>query len=298
MEYLIIIVGVVIYIIVAGTIQKEKLDKLKSTLLTDYKNNYAENISEGFYEFFYDNESEKARIIRLSEKKVLFDDEINNIYVSKISMFIGGYVYIDKIKEPNYIATPLDTAFVVDDKHKKLFFIEYKSDCSNVTIIDFKDIITVEVCEDGNTVFSKSALRTVGGAAVGSALLGGAGAVVGGLSGDSTQKRKIKKISIKILMRDITKPAFEFVVFDLNSVSSVKDSYKSLMKYTDSIKDCISVIIDLQKSNIETQNTVSVTETKSEDKSITDELLKLAKLKEEGMLTDEEFALMKAKLLA
>ena len=46
-------------------------------------------------------------------------------------------------------------------------------------------------------MFTKSTGRTIGGAIVGGVLMGGAGAVVGGLSGDTKQKKEVKNMDIK-----------------------------------------------------------------------------------------------------
>ena len=50
--------------------------------------------------------------------------------------------------------------------------------------------MSVELLEDNTTIASRSLGRTVGGAVVGGVLAGGAGSVVGGLSGNQTMKKK------------------------------------------------------------------------------------------------------------
>jgi len=96
--------------------------------------------------------------------------------------------------------------FSVDEKNEKIavllntYDFKISQTIINEHILCFSDIIGVELIEDGFTVSSKSTARTIGGAIVGGVLAGGAGTVVGGLSGDSKQKNKIESISVKILV--------------------------------------------------------------------------------------------------
>ena len=131
----------------------------------------------------------------------------------------------------------------IDETNKKVvYFDRFKT-----TSIPFKDIIGVEILEDGTVISKKSASRTVGGAIVGGVLAGGVGSVVGGLSGSSTQKTKISKIVVKVLLRNISNPSLEMVCHKNLPLDSNSFTYKSLRKNADNIKDVISVIIDLKR---------------------------------------------------
>ena len=69
-------------------------------------------------------------------------------------------------------------------------------------VLKYSDIIEVSYEENSTKLYSKSAMRTVGGAVVGSALMGEAGAIVGGMSGDLKSNLEIKTMQIKLLLRD------------------------------------------------------------------------------------------------
>jgi len=173
-------------------------------------------------------------------------------------------------------------------------------------IVSFSDIIGVELIEDGNTVSKKSTTRTIGGAIVGGVLAGGVGTIVGGLSGNSTQKSKVSSLFVKILLRSLDKPSLLITCFDSRTMTTEHKAsietdgkresyiYKIGKKNADDIKDLVSVIID--RIDNKTEAKPITVETKPSN-SIADELLKLNELKEKGILTEEEFTLQKNKIL-
>ena len=170
---------------------------------------------------------------------------------------------------------------------------------SNHEIFNYSDIIEVSYEENGNLLYTKSAGRTVGGAIVGGVLMGGAGAVVGGLSGASTQNKEIKSLDIKILLRSTSKSSCILHFNEAGRVLKTKDEndralYETYVKNANQAKDILSVIIDDAKQ----AGTKFVSQpVASQPSSVADELTKLAKLKADGILTEEEFQTQKAKLL-
>lgn len=195
--------------------------------------------------------------------------------------------------------------FAVDNESKRTV---YFTDNTKLEI-PFEQIISVEVIEDNEIILSKSSMRTIGGALVGGAIAGGVGAIVGGLSGDTKQQKKVSKVQVKIKVRDITKPSLIIDVFNCKSMltdgkpidtttSRGEGIYKLAMKTSSEIADTLSVFID--ENDHAEQTTPNVTNAPSPQQSsdsIADELLKLANLRNKGILTDEEFNLLKQKLL-
>lgn len=191
--------------------------------------------------------------------------------------------------------------FAVDEKVKKIAVIQ----SLHKTIIPFDQIISVEVIEDNVIIQQKSSLRTIGGAVVGGVLAGGAGAVVGGLSGDSTQNKTVSKVQVKIKLRDINHPSYIINCFDCKTMTAGQkpikpssmegDLYKQGLKHAHSIADTISAIIDITDKS--TNNSPEKPEAPKQVGSIADELAKLADLKDRGILTEEEFNAQKQTLL-
>jgi hypothetical protein len=148
-------------------------------------------------------------------------------------------------------------------------------------------------------MFTKSTGRTVGGAIVGGMLMGGAGAVVGGLSGDIKKKREVKNMDVKILLRSTENTSCVLHFMDSSSPLNSKDPsfnarYEEFLRNANTAKDLLSIIIDDAKQTATQAVTQPVAPQPS---SVADELAKLAKLKADGILTEEEFLAQKAKLL-
>jgi hypothetical protein len=190
--------------------------------------------------------------------------------------------------------------FIMDDFFKVLVIVGESSH----EIFNYTDIIEVSYEENGNQLYTKSAGRTVGGAIVGGVLMGGAGAVVGGLSGASKQNKEVKSIDVKILLRSTSRSSCVLHFKDIDRVLKTKEDadrkmYEIFTKNANEAKDILSVIIDNAKQ-IQVSASVAqplVQQVSSPSPSVADELAKLAKLKADGILTDEEFQMQKAKLL-
>lgn len=113
----------------------------------------------------YENEKTKERGNTLKDKMKSFPDFHASVTISGVrNMYL----------------------FSVDNVNKKIMLLDKLTN----TIVPFDKIINVELMEDNTILSSKSLLRTVGGTVVGGALAGGAGAIVGGLSGSQKQEKK------------------------------------------------------------------------------------------------------------
>lgn len=170
-------------------------------------------------------------------------------------------------------------------------------------IFNYSDIIEVSYEENGSQLYTKSAGRTVGGAIVGGVLMGGAGAVVGGLSGASKQNKEIKNMDINILLRSTSRTSCVLHFKDVDRVLKTKEDadrklYETYVKNANQAKDVLSVIIDNAKqASAPIAQPIAQPVVVPASSSVADELAKLAKLKADGILTDEEFQAQKSKLL-
>ncbi len=190
--------------------------------------------------------------------------------------------------------------FAVDNEREKILVMigQYKR------FVKFEDLISVELIEDDNVLMAKSTSRTIGGSIIGGALAGGAGMIVGGLSGSSRQVSLHSSVVVKLLIRSASNPSIEIACFDCKTMTikrnPVKDGsteehiYRKGMSDAKKIADTLNVIIDAvdRASNAKGPATPV-----AQPSSVADELLKLAQLKEQGILTDEEFNQQKSKLL-
>lgn len=180
--------------------------------------------------------------------------------------------------------------FAIDENNRKIAYVS-----ANVNrVFNYDDIINFELLESGSTVFQKSAMRTIGGALVGDVLAGGIGAIIGGLSGGQRERRKVSSIVIKVLLRDIQAPSLEIVIFENYKLPPYSDDAAMPFLYGDAsvICDMLSVVVDGQAKN----------ESKEENNEnpatgLAEDITKLHKLLQDGIITEGEFAKMKSKLI-
>lgn len=190
---------------------------------------------------------------------------------------------------------------LIDDVSRKVCFIIDNTK----NIVEFDKIISVEYIQNGKTISSKSTVRTIGGALVGGAIAGGVGAIIGGLSGDSELSTKISSISVKVLIRDISLPTINIETFNCKwtverkPVNPTDAQCKWGIDIGKQIVDVLSVIIDDADHNSSSTNRVGNSpQNKQYVGSVADEIKILANLRDEGILTQEEFDKQKASLLA
>ena len=216
----------------------------------------------------------------------------NYIKAEKLSEKAGLKSTISIKKAGNYM-------FLMDSFFKVLVIIGrdkmHKS-------LNYSDIIEVSYIENGDQLFSKSTGRTVGGAIVGGVLMGGAGAVVGGLSGDSKQNKVVKNMDIKILLRNTDETSCILHFMDSSNPLKTKEAtdkshYEEFLNNANKAKDLLSVIIDDVKQTATQSAPVISQPAAPQSISVADELMKLAKLKADGILTEEEFVSQKKLLL-
>ena len=219
-------------------------------------------------------------------------DVFNYINASSLPRKKGEKSTINTREIGNYL-------FLMDDFFKVLVLVG--PDCHE--IFNYSDIIQVSYEENGSQLYTKSAGRTIGGAIVGGVLMGGAGAVVGGLSGASKQNKEIENMDIKILLRSTIRTSCVLHFKDVDRVLKTKEDadrklYEKYVKNANQAKDVLSVIIDNAKQvSTPTAQPIAQPVVAPASSSVADELAKLAKLKADGILTDEEFQAQKSKLL-
>lgn len=172
----------------------------------------------------------------------------------------------------------------------KILLLDEAAEKINEHLIKFANIISVEFVEDGERVYSKSAMRTIGGAAIGGVLAGGAGAIVGGLSGDSKEKTVVSKVEVKLLLRDYDKTT---IIIGMHSGTEIKKSssgYKLIYDNAMMLIDKFKVIIDKMDRYSAQSNSVNI-------QDVLSEIDRLYELKLKGAITDDEFQQLKHKYL-
>ena len=178
--------------------------------------------------------------------------------------------------------------FAVDNRRQEMFCF---SD-SKAVRFRYKDIVSAEIVVDGDvTETHKSA--SLGGALAGGLLAGGLGAVVGGSSmGKSQSVKKIKTINVHILLRNAEVNTYDFQLFNAGyEIKTDSFEYKKSYKNARVIFDALKLAMDKVKLEVPQPQVVI------QQKSTIEELKELAELKQQGLITEEEFATMKAKII-
>lgn len=185
----------------------------------------------------------------------------------------------------------------IDNENKILCIIRYGM---SADFYSYKSILQSEVIEDGISVTKTSRGSQIGGVLVGGILAGGVGAIIGGLSGSQETSQEVKKVQLQIIINDTQNP-IKTLTF-LNTDLPIKKSdpkYKSAYERANHWQKVMSVIINQVDEEDKQNERNNLKETISISKGSTaDELKKLAELKRDGILTDEEFNQQKQKLLS
>lgn len=189
-------------------------------------------------------------------------------------------------------------AIAIDNNTNKLAFITK----SGHTIIDYKDILSSEIVEDDNCITKTARGSQIGGALLGGLVLGGAGAIVGGLSGKKYNVSKVKNIDLLIVVNNVNNPVRKINFLDISKTDDEDGFDKNSEIYKDSSKlakewhSVIEIIIN-QTDKEDGKKEEPINSDMKNNLSISDELRKLKSLLDDNLLTEEEFKIQKANLL-
>jgi hypothetical protein len=155
---------------------------------------------------------------------------------------------------------------------------------------DFSQITAVEVIENGATVTQTNRGSQLVGAVVGGLAFGGAGAVVGGLSGKSNSRARTRNISLKVTIDDRIKPVW--------TISFLKwRPEKGLEPDGFIAKQARMNVERIHAHLLNAMRNTRTPEINAAPLSNADELKKLWDLKQAGVLTEAEFEVQKQRLL-
>jgi hypothetical protein len=155
---------------------------------------------------------------------------------------------------------------------------------------DFSQLTAVEVIENGATVTQTNRGSQLVGAMVGGLAFGGAGAVVGGLSGKSHSRARTRNISLKVTIDDRVKPAWTISFLKWRSEKGLEpDGFIAKQAR-----------MNVERIHAHLLNAMRHTRTPEISPAPilnADELKKLWDLKQAGILTEAEFDVQKQRLL-
>lgn len=180
----------------------------------------------------------------------------------------------------NYLSEYSGMSIAYDKEKKKICILDLNQ---KPFIYDYADILQSELDINGETILKKSTTGTVGRGVVGGLVAGGAGAIVGGMTGSQKQTEKISSIDLKISVNDSQNPVYRINFYTGNTSKG-------------------GVIYNFNYSRAERWHGIIATlikqaELPDKPSSDLDELEKLAELKKKKLITKAEFEKKKKKIL-
>jgi hypothetical protein len=181
-------------------------------------------------------------------------------------------------------------AVAIDEKRRKIYMMSG----THSGIIGFDKIVSCEILEAGVSRIRTDRGSQIAGAAVGAALLGPVGLLAGALSGSKTSTPEITTLELRVTVDDLSCPVYSLWFWKTPTPARLElHAYRRLMEQVAEWHGRFEAIIRAQN----TMRNRPLTDHSANATSVADELRKLADLRREGILTDEEFAAEKRRLL-
>lgn len=141
------------------------------------------------------------------------------------------------------------SGIAIDESRGRICLLKHTASEISSRVIPYRDILSVELFQDGESVTKTSRVSQIGGAIVGGLALGGVGAIIGGLSGSTKTSEKIKRIDLRIIANDIETPLHDITFMN---VETGKDGivYTEAMKQARHWSGIMEVVIrraDMEK---------------------------------------------------
>ena len=229
-------------------------------------------ISDGFTCF---DCLKKAGISTLDNPKSFNTETINELYRDHLSL-------MEKFTETKKIGNNL-----IIDETNKLFIVNstiyshHKAD-----LFRFENLLSFELLEDGESVTKGG----IGRAVAGGILLGGVGAIIGGVTGGKKTKSVCTSMKIRLTLKNAhTTTAYIDIITTKTKTGGF--IYNEYQKEAQSLLSELQLIADLNES-ADTRNVTS-----AESVSAADEILKFKQLLDAGIITQDEFDAKKKQLL-
>lgn len=156
-------------------------------------------------------------------------------------------------------------------------------------IYSFNELVEFELLEDDSQVSSGG----VGRALVGGVLAGGAGAIVGGVTGKKKIKRNIESLIIRITVDDLDNPIIMLPIITKKTKTSSKE-YEQAFNDSQKIISTLNVIANNADEIIQKVEVIKDTEPSADPY---EEIKKLKELLDMDIITQEEYEIKRKELL-
>ncbi len=188
------------------------------------------------------------------------------------------------------------SGLAVDEYQEKICLMKSLMGEHFPVVVSYADIVSVEIHEDGQSVTKTVRSSQVMGALVGGAIAGGAGFIVGGLSGKTRSDDKVKRIDLRLVV-DNTGDPLHFVTLLNLEVKRGGILYEQAMNKALHWKGVIDIAIRRADRDYQERLATLAPEPAPLPSSVADELKKLAELRDASVLSAHEFENAKLRLL-
>ena len=171
------------------------------------------------------------------------------------------------------------------DNTQKLWAVNEWNNRTDIKIYKYSDLIDFELIEDNESLMKGG----FGKALVGGAIGGTKGAIIGS-AGSRQIKQNATLLEIKIRTNDFENPQYSIQFIKGFSLPKSSPEYR---KFFDEAQQVIGLLNYISTNGSDAENN----EDKSNRMTITEQLRELNQLKDEGIITLEEFELKKKELL-
>jgi len=194
-----------------------------------------------------------------------------------------------------------ETGIAFEESKNRICLLFHDAEKPSHRFLSSQDLYSAEVVEeDGASLTRVTHSTKLGNAIVGGLLLGGVGAVVGGLSGKSGTEtsRVITKLVIRLTINDTATPTHNITLIN-QAVETPTETFKTARTTAAEWNDLLAVLIKRsQGGGVPTKPTRrKVSNPTQAEASVADELKKLLDLHQSGALSLDEFRACKAQLL-
>lgn len=187
------------------------------------------------------------------------------------------------------------SGLAVDEGRHKVCLITRTAAGYAPRVLPASDLLSAELFEDGNSVTRTMRMSQISGAVAGHALYGDVGAIIGGLSGKTKTSGTITRVDLRLVVNDTASPVHD-VAFMEKEDEKDGSAHRQAMGQARHWHGILDILV--KRADAEARSRQPAPAPAPHTGSVADELGKLAQLRTAGVLTDEEFARQKEKLLA
>lgn len=239
------------------------------------------------------SEQKRLPICRQSTKEYLLEKIKENVFLTP-DEFCPTKRIIKKIVVLGSVVS-VEESFVEIDETRELIVIPeiktaiFSKDKRIEHLRKFKDLIDFELLSNGTKLTDGNSLL---GAAVGGAVFGGFGAIVGAGSRSKSTTDICKTMSVKLIFNNLQKPT-EYINIITSDLKTNSSAYQQMYNVAQECLSLLTIILKKNQSSIVETNYMKV----APPVSATDEIKKYKELLDIGAITEEEFSSKKKQLL-